>query len=33
MISGFAGGRIDAVIMRFIDVLLALPGLLLALAI
>ena len=31
--SGFAGGRIDAVIMRFIDVLLALPGLLLALAI
>jgi peptide/nickel transport system permease protein len=33
VISGFAGGRIDAVIMRFIDVLLALPGLLLALAI
>lgn len=31
--SGFAGGRVDAVIMRFIDVLLALPGLLLALAI
>ncbi|WP_437880756.1 ABC transporter permease [Pseudomonas sp. LRF_L74] len=33
VLSGFAGGRIDAVIMRFIDVLLALPGLLLALAI
>ncbi|MCI8212666.1 ABC transporter permease [Pseudomonas sp. S25] len=33
IVSGFAGGRIDAVIMRFIDVLLALPGLLLALAI
>ncbi|SFO42558.1 ABC transporter permease, partial [Pseudomonas syringae] len=33
VISGFAGGRIDAVIMRLIDVLLALPGLLLALAI
>lgn len=33
VVSGFAGGRIDAVIMRFIDVLLALPGLLLALAI
>jgi peptide/nickel transport system permease protein len=33
IVSGFAGGRIDAVIMRFVDVLLALPGLLLALAI
>ncbi|UQY35255.1 ABC transporter permease [Pseudomonas fulva] len=33
VLSGFAGGRIDAVIMRFVDVLLALPGLLLALAI
>lgn len=33
ILSGFAGGRVDAVIMRFIDVLLALPGLLLALAI
>lgn len=33
VLSGFAGGRIDAVIMRLIDVLLALPGLLLALAI
>ncbi|UOK36253.1 ABC transporter permease [Pseudomonas palleroniana] len=31
--SGFAGGRIDALIMRVVDVLLALPGLLLALAI
>ncbi|ACO78081.1 ABC transporter, inner membrane permease component [Azotobacter vinelandii CA] len=33
ILSGFAGGRLDAFIMRFIDVLLALPGLLLALAI
>lgn len=33
IVSGFAGGRIDSLIMRFIDVLLALPGLLLALAI
>lgn len=33
VLSGFAGGRVDAVIMRFVDVLLALPGLLLALAI
>jgi peptide/nickel transport system permease protein len=33
ILSGFAGGRIDAVIMRFVDVLLALPGVLLALAI
>lgn len=31
--AGFLGGRVDAVIMRFIDVLLALPGLLLALTI
>lgn len=33
VLGGFIGGRTDAVIMRFIDVLLALPGLLLALAI
>ncbi|MCQ9425449.1 ABC transporter permease [Pseudomonas sp. LJDD11] len=33
VLAGFAGGRIDALIMRFVDVLLALPGLLLALAI
>ncbi|KQQ60285.1 ABC transporter permease [Pseudomonas sp. Leaf127] len=33
VLSGFAGGRVDALIMRFVDVLLALPGLLLALAI
>jgi peptide/nickel transport system permease protein len=33
IVSGFIGGRVDAVIMRFIDVMLALPGLLLALAI
>ena len=33
VLSGFAGGRIDSVIMRFVDVLLALPGVLLALAI
>lgn len=32
-LAGFAGGRIDAALMRLIDVLLALPGLLLALAI
>jgi peptide/nickel transport system permease protein len=31
--SGFIGGRVDALIMRLVDVLLALPGLLLALAI
>ena len=33
ILSGFAGGRIDSLIMRFVDVLLALPGVLLALAI
>ncbi len=33
VLSGFSGGRTDAVIMRFVDILLALPGLLLALAI
>ncbi|EIK93454.1 nickel ABC transporter permease [Pseudomonas sp. M47T1] len=33
IVSGFIGGRIDAGIMRLVDVLLALPGLLLALAI
>ena len=33
IVCGFIGGRVDAVIMRFIDVMLALPGLLLALAI
>lgn len=33
VLAGFAGGRIDAVIMRLIDVMLALPGLLLALSI
>ena len=33
LISGFYGGRIDAVIMRFVDLLLAFPGILLALAI
>lgn len=33
IVAGFIGGRIDALIMRLIDVLLALPGLLLALAI
>jgi len=33
VLAGFAGGRTDAAIMRLIDVLLALPGLLLALAI
>ncbi|MDU9394486.1 ABC transporter permease [Pseudomonas japonica] len=33
IVSGFVGGRLDAVIMRLVDVLLALPGLLLALAI
>ena len=33
LVSGFYGGRIDAVLMRVIDVLLAFPGILLALAI
>ncbi|MGI6879003.1 ABC transporter permease [Microbacterium sp. gxy059] len=33
VVAGFAGGRIDAVLMRVVDVLLAIPGLLLALAI
>jgi peptide/nickel transport system permease protein len=33
IVSGFIGGRVDALIMRVIDVMLALPGLLLALAI
>jgi glutathione transport system permease protein len=31
LIAGFVGGRVDEVIMRFVDVLLAFPGLLLAL--
>ncbi|MCU1717075.1 ABC transporter permease [Pseudomonas sp. 5P_3.1_Bac2] len=33
VLAGFIGGRLDALLMRLIDVLLALPGLLLALAI
>jgi len=33
VVAGFLGGRVDAVVMRLIDVMLALPGLLLALAI
>ena len=33
LLSGFYGGRLDALIMRVIDVLLAFPGILLALAI
>lgn len=33
VLAGFAGGRVDAALMRLLDVLLALPGLLLALAI
>ncbi len=33
VVSGFFGGVVDAVLMRFADVLLAVPGLLLALAI
>ena len=33
LVSGFYGGRLDGVIMRVIDVLLAFPGILLALAI
>lgn len=31
LISGFVGGRLDFVIMRFVDVLIAIPGILLAL--
>ena len=33
LIAGFYGGQLDAVIMRFVDLLLAFPGILLALAI
>src|SRR5712692_5794621 len=33
LVSGFYGGRLDALVMRLIDVLLAFPGILLALAI
>lgn len=33
MVSGYAGGRVDALIMRLIDVLLAFPGVLLAIVI
>ncbi len=33
VLSGFVGGRTDAAIMRFVDVLLALPGFLLSLAV
>ncbi|MET9026664.1 ABC transporter permease [Nocardia sp. NPDC004168] len=33
LFSGFVGGRIDAVIMRCVDVLLAIPGLLLAMTV
>jgi len=33
LVSGYRGGRVDTVIMRFLDVLLAFPGILLALAI
>ncbi|MFN2363052.1 MAG: ABC transporter permease, partial [Halarsenatibacteraceae bacterium] len=33
ILAGFYGGKIDNVIMRFIDIMLALPGILLALAI
>ena len=33
LISGFYGGRVDALVMRVMDVLLAFPGILLALAI
>jgi len=32
-VAGFSGGRVDAVIMRLVDVLLAVPGLLLSLAV
>ncbi|GAA0466811.1 ABC transporter permease [Alkalibacillus silvisoli] len=33
IVSGYYGGRVDSIIMRFIDILLAFPGILLALAI
>ena len=33
VIAGYYGGRVDTIIMRFIDILLAFPGLLLAIAI
>ena len=33
LVSGYYGGRLDALIMRVIDVMLAFPGILLALAI
>lgn len=33
LLSGFIGGRIDAIVMRFVDVLLAIPGLLLAMTV
>ncbi|MBB2948914.1 peptide/nickel transport system permease protein [Actinoplanes lutulentus] len=33
IVSGFFGGRLDAILMRIVDVLLAIPGLLLALSI
>lgn len=33
VLSGFAGGRVDDVVMRFVDVLLSIPGLLLSLAV
>lgn len=33
ILAGFYGGKVDSVIMRFIDIMLALPGILLALAI
>lgn len=33
LVSGFAGGRVDGVLMRGVDVLLAIPGLLLSLAV
>jgi peptide/nickel transport system permease protein len=33
LVAGYYGGRVDSVIMRFVDILLAFPGILLALAI
>jgi peptide/nickel transport system permease protein len=33
LVSGFVGGRLDEVVMRFVDVALAIPGLLLAMAV